>query len=49
MATFNNKKSFQLFRVTVAMFLVYSNIIRYHNGDYKVVEREVLFGVWIVV
>ena len=41
-ATPSSKKSFQLFRVTVAIFLAYSYIIRYYNRNYKVIGIEVL-------
>ena len=36
-ATPNSKESFQLFRITVAIFLAYSYIVRYYNRNYRVI------------
>ena len=33
----NNKESFQLFRVTMAIFLAYSYIVRCYNRNYRVI------------
>ena len=42
LATLSSKESFQLFKVTIAIFLAYGYIIKCYNRDYRVIGIEVL-------